>query len=320
MPEPGDFEALVARLRHEYEATPPTSVEAADLGPLLDDVDRGTLRRLLTTWGCLAVALMVGIASVVSYPLIPSVHCDFLDRADAARAAAIPLGSLVAAALLIPAATAGAQILARALLWSSLALGTVATIAEPGVLPVASLVLALAAGFALLLLGEHGLEPERYHGAFVPAAYRRELTAVALLSVADAQTLLSWTTASAWYYPAPGVCGVLMATAALGLLRLELWGLVLNVALNVLVAVGAAVGLLSLPTPLVMLLVTTSVIQLVFAAPVLYATWRGVVRDQELGGWPLRVASRLLIVAMLTAGLVGFATMDEARIAASCEG
>src|SRR5512138_2198895 len=86
----------------------------------------------------------------------------------------MPAGLLAAAAVLLHHRHLGSQLLARAVLWSNLLLGTLASVVSVnGDRPV-GLVLAWTTGAALLLLGRRGME-EGTPGAFSPVAFRGTL-------------------------------------------------------------------------------------------------------------------------------------------------
>jgi hypothetical protein len=314
------YQALVAALRDDYQrgAPEPEGEPPPEFWRQVEEEARRARVRLIALWSLIVTSLLAIVASVVWHPIIPALHCEFLDRRDIMVAGAVPTLSMLIGAALASRPSAGAQMLSRALLWSTLALASLAVIAEPGVLALASVVAALCCGTGLLLLGAHGLEPERYTGAFVPAAHREELTLVMILAVADAQTLLAWAMGSAWHYPAPGVCGVAMLIATFGLFRLRLWGLGLNLGMNLIIAVAALLGALRLPEAVVALLTTTACLQVVLSVPVFVAIGRG-----RPVGWPRlgRVAaglSRVVIVAAMAAAVVGLLLADAERVAMSC--
>ncbi|MCA9709974.1 MAG: hypothetical protein KDK70_29315, partial [Myxococcales bacterium] len=70
-------------------------------------------------------------------------------------------------------------------------------------------------------------------------------------------------------------CAALMIVALVGLYRLRVWGLVLNIAANLLIAGLAIADVLDVPGVVQAALCTTAVVQLVLPVPLLIAMARG---------------------------------------------
>lgn len=316
-PKPGaDYEHLLRRMRAEDEATAPS---APPLDIVLGHIDRARAKlrnRQLSVTALLLMGLVLAAASLVFHPIVGWI-CGHLSATDIAHGIAIPVLSMIGCTVLVTRSSAGAQMLLRALLWSLLLLGALATYAEPGVLPVLSVGGSLIAGSALLVWGDRGLEPERYAGSFVPAAHRGTLTFIMILAVADAQTLVSWAQASRWYYPLPGLMGLLSLIGIVGLYRLRGWGLLFNLVINLAVAGLALAGLLHLPGAVVVALTTTAAAQLGLAAPVLASIRAG--RPVAIGPvWLARVLPRVIVLCVMSAVIVAHSTASPEHIATSC--
>lgn len=189
----------------------------------------------------------------------------------------LPAGLLMVSAALVGHRVLSAQLMVRAVLWCHLLLGFLMSIdGGSGERPVGCVV-ALATGTALVLLGRRGLEHSSPR--FSPTAFRGSLILALVMALADAQSLalfglqrLTRGTESALPLLA---CTTLMIVALVGLYRLRLWGVVLNIVGNLLVAGLAIGGGLDLPDVLVGALCTTAVIQLLLPIPMLVAMARG---------------------------------------------
>jgi hypothetical protein len=228
---------------------------------------------------------------------------------DLPRALWIPSALLAASALLLHRRQLGAQLLVRAVWWANLMLGTlVAVTGSSGDRAVAA-PLALATGAALLALGRHRLEEAGGCGSFVPIAFRSSLMATLVMAMADAQSLLlfgglelergfrEWRHGSV---PSLALgCAAVLALAIVGLYRLRLWGLLLNLAGTIAVAALGFVGKLDLPGVLVGGFVASAAVQVGLAAPILRALFTGAAPSPPRiarGGWAVGVA---LVLAMM---------------------
>lgn len=311
------YEQLVDRMSRENAVDPPAGPSLEYVLRHIDGAEsqwRGLQRVVM---GLLLVGVGLAILSVVLHPIVPWL-CGSLSKTDMTHAVALPVLTLLGGVAVVKRRGAGAAMLLRALLWSSLLLGGLATSAEPGVLPVLSVGGALVSGTALLLLGENGLEPERYSGSFVPSAHREALTLIMILAMADAQTLVSWAQASRWYHPAPGVLGLVMTIGIIGLYRLRTWGLLFNAAANVGIASVALAGLLHLPIPVVVALTITAGLQLLLLVPVLLSIGAGEVIERpglvRLG----RAFSRIVIASIMVGTVIAISTISETYVAETC--
>jgi hypothetical protein len=190
----------------------------------------------------------------------------------------IPVGLLAASAVLVHHRRLASQLVARAVLWSNLILGTViAVVVDTPERPVA-LLLAGATGGALLLIGRAGLTDD--DGSFVPVAFRATLLGLMVMALADAQSLsLFGALELENFHPARPVALEYFALAAglivaiVGIYRLRVWGLVLGAFTWVALATAALAGWLELPTGLAAAFVATSAVQLVLAAPLFARMW-----------------------------------------------
>jgi hypothetical protein len=190
----------------------------------------------------------------------------------------LPAGLLGASALLVHHRHVGSQMLVRAALWSNLLLGVIISVAGSSREQHIAVVLAAATGGALLALGRQGLAGDARGASFVPLAFRAPLTAILVMALADAQTLILFGSLLAAEGNGPastGVASLALAGALLlgiaGLYALKVWGLLVNlVACGAIVAL-AATGLLELPWELRVAFVATAALQIVLAARVLVA-------------------------------------------------
>ena len=188
----------------------------------------------------------------------------------------LPTGMLVAAGVMVHRPFLGGQLLARAVFWANLLLGTVIATSAVGADHFVATGLALTCGAALLVVGRTGLAPGQ--SAFRPVAFRATLITALVMAMADAQSLALWggvgmeeEYARVSQAPYLLACAGVMILAIIGLYRMKLWGLVLNVAANIAIAAIALSGHLDLPTPIVYMLATTAVIQTLLPLPLIVA-------------------------------------------------
>jgi hypothetical protein len=257
---------------------------------------------------------VVAVLNIVAFPVLPGRTCPGTDRIDVAIVLALPLAAVVFSSLLLRSTSAGGQMLLRALLWSTALLGGLVNVVEPGVVPVTAAVAGVVAGGALLILRQHGLEPERYTGSFAPVAHRGVLTLMMILAVADAQTLVAWTNGSYWHHPAAGLCGLAMVVGIVGLSRLELWGLLLSALMSLGIAIAAWLGWLGLPLGVVAMISGTAGAQVLLAAVVLHSVRRGTPTERPvLARWGSTFVW-IVIAAVMIASIVGpFVISHEAH-------
>jgi hypothetical protein len=298
------YDELVRRAQAECcDADPP--VEPCHLEAFWGHVvvgDRRARRRNAVVQTGLGAVVVVALLNILVFPAVPGWTCPDCDHLDIAIVLALPLAAVLLSMGLVRSASAGGQMLLRALLWSTALLGALVNVVEPAAVPVTAAVSGVVAGGALLVLRQHGLEPERYTGTFAPVAHRGVLTLMMILAVADAQTLVSWTNGSHWCHPAAGVCGLAMIVGIIGLSRLELWGLLLSAAMSLGVAVAALLGWLGLPLGVVAMISATAGAQVVLAAIVLHSVRRGAPTELPLlARWGSVVVWLVIAGVMVTA-------------------
>lgn len=224
-------------------------------------------------------------------------------RGDAPAVVWLALAAVVLASPLVFVRRLEPQILVRAVLWGALVAGTlVALIGDTPNPDVHALALALVygGGLALLLLGRSGLDAPPARAAFVPVAYRGVLVAIMVMALADTATLVFWgglVAESAHADPALLTyffgSGALMLTALFGLYGLRVWGFLLNMIANVVVATGAWLAP-DLPSAIAVCLSATAVAQLVVGLPFL----RGLAAGQERLPVSPRVARGLAVAVI----------------------
>jgi hypothetical protein len=189
----------------------------------------------------------------------------------------LPIGALVAAALLIHLRGLGPQLVARAAYWANLGLGTIVCVLGGSHERTSGVALAAGCGAALLLVGRHGIGEAGERAGYAPSAFRSSLLLLMVLALADAQTfflfsLLEWDDGKLGSSDA-GVmlfgAGVLLVIGFVGLYRLAIWGALLNVATCacvLLLTLSRGVRLDSDFRPVVAILTS---LQLVVAAPMM---------------------------------------------------
>lgn len=251
----------------------------------------GLGRRVLASAGSLIAAAGIPVMVAMS-PFGPDL--------EDALSLSIPTLLCVLATFLLHRRHLGSQILARATWWSNLILGMLVSISGTDG-EVVGIMLALGSGLALLAMGRAGLDEEAPAGRFHPVAFRGSLILALVMALADTQSLLFFGVLSIME-PFPSVlplaCAVVMAVAVLGLYRLAVWGLALNLVANVAIAGMGLTGILKLPDPIVAALVTTAVLQLLLPLPLLVALMRGAPARPRRGRnlWP---ALAVVVVVMM---------------------
>ncbi|HSK04841.1 MAG TPA: hypothetical protein VK932_26510 [Kofleriaceae bacterium] len=215
----------------------------------------------------------------------------------------LPAALPVLAAVLLHRPRLQAQLVARAALWAAMILHMLLGHVEAHVnaRPNASIAVAVAGALALLVAGR--VSPGAEPGAFQPAAYRKTLTLSLVLALADTFTLWMWT-AFALLGGAPTLdmlgflaCAIVTLVGAIGLYRLRMWALALNVLANVGIALLFGARIIDVQE-LRLVFIASALAQLLVALPVL----AGVIlhRPLELPGW-LQRGSRVLLPAALIA-------------------
>ena len=211
---------------------------------------------------------------------------------------------LLACAALVYRDHLPSQLLVRAGLWSNLILGTLLATSASGDGEI-GVVMALATAAGLLALGRSGLDAPS--DRFAPVAFRGSLILALVMALADTQSLALFGAIGLERQDGGATlgCAALMLVALVGLYRLELWGLVLNLVANVLIAGLAFSAVLDLPKPIVFALCTTALIQIALPAPLVLAMIRG--KAPEPSGRFDRL--RAAIVPAVVVGLGGLAIL-----------
>lgn len=226
----------------------------------------------------------------------------------------LPSALLVVAAALVWLRGLPSDLLARAVLWSNLLLGVLIAISGSWTERTYGGVIALATGTALLILGRAGLEQPS--AAFRPAAFRGSLVLALVMALADTQSLALFGGLHLEHGRVAAatpllVCAGVMVIATLGLYRLQVWGLVLNIVANVVIAGLALCGALEVPWLLAASLATTAVIQLALPMPLVVALGGG---GRSRGAPGSLLAAALLtgvIVVLMAIAAVGMVTTRE---------
>lgn len=259
----------------------------------------GRGRRALASAGSLTAAAAIPVMMALS-PFGP-------DMEDA-LVLSIPTALCTLATFLLHRRHLGSQILARATWWSNLILGMLISISGSGAEgEVAGPMLALGCGLALLTMGRAGLDEEVPAGRFHPVAFRGSLILALVMALADTQSLLFFGVLSfAVEQPSvlPLVCAATMILAVLGLYRLAVWGLALNLVANVAIAGLGLAGALGLPDPIVAALVATAVLQLLVPLPLLVGLVRGAPARPRHGrsSWPVLATGVVMLMALSVYG------------------
>jgi hypothetical protein len=229
----------------------------------------------------------------------------------------MPTALLVGAALVVWRQKVGGQLLARAVWWSNLILGTIIALSgSSSERPVAGL-LALATGTALLAVGRNGLDEDTPSGSFLPLAFRGTLVCLLVMAMADAQSLVLFgalevgdhVTPYTLHAGLPIVVALPLLVAVVGLYRLRLWGLLLDLAGSALLGVVAVTHALELPQPLLVAYAVTAAVQWIVALPLVIAILRrrapaASARLSPHGFALSAVMISLLMIVSVMAGLV----------------
>lgn len=218
----------------------------------------------------------------------------------------VPAGLLVLSAALVHRAHVGGQLLARAVLWANLLLGSlIATSSGNHERPLGAL-LALSTGVALLALGRDGVEAgDGAQGVFAPKAWRGSLMLAMVLGLADAQSLLLFGTIDKYDDSALKIaCAAFVSLGVVGLYRLRVWGVLVSLLANLGVAVLALSDLLEVPRPVKVALVITAAVQLLLPTPIVLAMFKGGRASEgrlPRAGWAAATAT--VVALMVLAGL-----------------
>lgn len=186
----------------------------------------------------------------------------------------VPLALLLSSAFLVHRASLAPQLLARAVWWANLALGTVLAIAGSHHERACGAFLALTTGAALLVAGRRSLAEASERAGYIPAALRSALMLLMIFALADAQTFLLFGSVGfiegskgfghSWLMTGIGVAYVI---GFAGLYRLRVWGALWNAAVSVLV-LFVVLGVWKPVDELTVFLTVLAVVHLLVAAPV----------------------------------------------------
>ncbi len=159
-----------------------------------------------------------------------------LARGDA-MTVGIALVALVVAAGLVHMPKLGPQLVARAIWWANLGLGTAFSVFGGYSERQAGFFISFGCGIALLAVGRKGLAEASERAGYAPAAFRSSLMLLMALALADAQTFALFAIHSLTRDEPVRLSGGLLVVVALlfvvgfvGLYRLWIWGALLNVA------------------------------------------------------------------------------------------
>ncbi|MGH1340187.1 MAG: hypothetical protein ACRBN8_01450 [Nannocystales bacterium] len=298
-----DFDAVLAQVQSSTPTPPPV---AAFERTLIRCTRARAGRRLVVTIACVS-SVMAWILSILLHPIVESV-CAQLPQSEVVAMGMFPVGAAVVCAAAVWFPQVGAQMYVRACCWSFLVLGTVGMLGVPGLFPVLFPVASITFGVARLVLGDQGLEPERYAGTFAPAGHRVAMTWALVLASSDALTLIAVTQSHDYRFLLTDACAVGMVVALVGLFRLRAWGVWLNLGLNVLVASLALTGNLDgVFEPATYVLAATALVQLALAVPLARSMLRGRVEEdprwEHLAGWIGRLVVLSLILISIAVAL-----------------
>ncbi len=309
------YERAIEQWKAETADTPPPPLQRieqlhrAGADPAVIEAGRAIVVR---AWMSLVV---LGFASMAVY--------EWFWLADYRRsgrgfAVALPIGALLLAMSWLREHDLARQMMVRALVWSTLVIGTIISVFGLSRFSLFGLPIALGSGVALLMMGNRGLGVTSR--SFAPVAYRNHLQLALVLATADAGTLLfaaamqigmsiqKGVIGYLWLGLPTLVCGLVMAVAVTGIYRLRTWALVLNLLANLAIAYVAMSGYLGLTIPVATALAATATMQLLLPVPILAAALGDPLQDRSplgrLGGRLLKVG----LIAMTVLGVLGPAT------------
>lgn len=219
--------------------------------------------------------------------LRPLVGVDVLggQRIQLQVAALLPLFVLVWAFRRMSRPQLGAQLLCRAVWWSSLVVGLLISL-NYGAIPdkVLGAIIAVASAVALLSVGERGLDVQDPDSPFAPVRFRGHLLLALVMAAADALTLAfsgllqlrvgmrGWNLLGTIDYAGPTIAAaIVMGIAVWGVYRLRTWALLLNLVANIAIAYLALEGTLRLSPSVSVSLATTAAVQCFIPVPILAA-------------------------------------------------
>ena len=240
------------------------------LVPTTERPTRGLFRELLVGAGAVSIALALPSAvalegSPSGWPLIIMMSLLALASYPMSRASNFL-----------------AQLFARAIWWQALAFGVVLALGyvfgDVNGKIISAIPLYVIGGlFAIGGAGKAGLDFESSH--FFPVEFRRSLMASLVMAMADTIALLfyagivltdhSLTTSALVDVAEFSGAALVMTVAIVGLYRIKVWGLALNIVANVAIAGFAITGVFDLPEVIAFGLAATAIAQLLLPLPLL---------------------------------------------------
>lgn len=240
------------------------------LVPTTEPPKRGPLRELLVGAGATCIALALPSALTTSHsndgwPLMVAMSMLAFASYPMSRASNF-----------------FAQLFARAIWWQALVFGLVLGLGHAlgeisGSISSAVPMYLLGGALTLGAAGKVGLDFESAH--FVPNEFRRSLTASLVMAMADAIALLFYAGIVLVDGSVRGSvlidvaeftgAALVMVVALVGLYRIKVWGLVLNIGANVLIATLAMAGVFDIPPIIAFGLAATALAQLLLPIPLL---------------------------------------------------
>lgn len=213
----------------------------------------------------------------------------------------------------------GPQMLARAIWWSNLVVGTL--IAGNFMTQVDRLTgagIAVACAVALLSLGSRGLDHPGPDDPFQPVRFRGQLLLALVMAFADAQTLVfsavmqlrvgmqGWNLADTISYAGPAtLAAAVMVITVWGVYRLRTWALLLNLLANFAIAYLAMGGVLHVAGPVALALAATAAVQAFLPVPILAMALGEKRAGQPLlrGHAPRLLPVSVVLIALLALGM-----------------
>jgi len=218
-----------------------------------------------------------------------------------AEKVAIALVALLAAAGLVHMRSLGPQLVARAVWWANLGLGTAFCVFGGRSERLSGLVLAFACGTALLVIGRRGLAEATERAGYAPAAFRSSLMLLMALGLADAQTfglfaIISLTKSD------PAFPGVVLALVAIvftigfaGLYRLRIWGALLNAGAALVFGLAILFDVIHYDSELRTLFGVVCAVQVLAATPMSF----GLIRGKPLPAPPARLRGMAVVAVVV---------------------
>jgi len=320
-----DYQHALEAARRLIDGHAPLVPRVAMLRAATEMVATRRRRRHAVVVGLAAVVVLAVIASLWAHPIAPGV-CEWVSHASIVRFGLVHVLGFVIAAGLAGRPDPWAQLLVRAVWWSSLSTGSAAMVLEPGILPLLLPTMTFAAAACLLVVGDEDLARPVPGGGFPLAAHRGSIMLLMILAMADTETLAMAalnhdSPLEAPYAVVDLACAIGMALAMWGLYRLRVWGLVATLVLDVVIAGLGVGGLLFYDWEFALLLSTTALLQLGLALPLL----RTLLRKEPPDGRPAVAGgprwSRWILAGFLVFDGWACATMSDAeRVAEYCAG